>query len=126
MQNMKEMRMKRNFEEVMQGKKKTATSNGLAYNPINLTYDNNAEGERLRLRDEDHKIRGLVRAANMDSHGNGLYNPLNGQQRSGVDKIIPPELNQKYHDRLYEFEESRRVRVPQTSNDTRRNIFQYY
>ena len=100
---MKEVRMKKNFEEVLQGKKKTATSNGLAYNPINLTYDQNVEGQKLRLRDEDHKVRGFVRAYNMDTHGNGAYNPLNGDERSGVNKIIPNELNSKYHERLNEF-----------------------
>lgn len=30
------------------------------------------------MRDEDHKIRSYVRAYNMDHHGNGAYNPLNG------------------------------------------------
>jgi|LakMenEpi03Aug12_release.lakeMendotaPanAssembly.Ray.scaffolds.fasta_scaffold4284075_1 hypothetical protein len=32
------------MEEVQQGRKRTANSNGLAYNPINLTYDRNPEG----------------------------------------------------------------------------------
>lgn len=71
--------MQRNFEEVQQGRKRTVNSNGLAYNPINLTYDKNPEGEKLKLRDEDYKIRGYVRAYNMDSSGNSAYNPLNGQ-----------------------------------------------
>lgn len=75
----KQIRMQRNFEEVQQGRKRTVNSNGLAYNPINLTYDKNPEGEKLKLRDEDYKIRGYVRAYNMDSSGNSAYNPLNGQ-----------------------------------------------
>lgn len=29
------------MNDVIQGKKRTANSNGLAYNPINLTYDKN-------------------------------------------------------------------------------------
>lgn len=66
------------MEEVRMGVKRIANTNGLAYNPINLTYDKNPEGERLKIRDEDHKIRSYVRAYNMDHHGNGLYNPLNG------------------------------------------------
>ena len=33
------------------GVKRTANSNGLAYNPINLEYDRNPEGEKLRMRD---------------------------------------------------------------------------
>lgn len=71
------------------GKKRTCNSNGLAYNPINLTYDKNPEGQKLKLRDEDHKIRGYVRAQNMDQHGNSSYNPLNGMERAGVKNIIP-------------------------------------
>lgn len=40
------------------GEKRTANSNGyplinfrLAYNPINLSYDSNAEGDKLRIKD---------------------------------------------------------------------------
>lgn len=66
------------MQEVLEGKKRTANSNGLAYNPINLTYDHNAEGDKLKRRDEDHKIRAYVRAYNMDHHGNGAYDILNG------------------------------------------------
>lgn len=113
---------------MQQGKKRTINSNGLAYNPISLTYDNNPEGQKLRMRDEDNKIRGYVRAYNMDHSGNSAYNPLNGQERVGVNKIVPQELSQRYQERLSQFEESKRIKVPQSSNtETRRNnIFQYY
>ena len=50
----------------------------LAYNPITLEYDRNPEGDRLKRRDEDAKIRGYVRAHNMDNRGNSHYNPLTG------------------------------------------------
>lgn len=60
------------------GVKRTANTNGLAYNPINLEYDRNPEGEKLRMRDEDAKIRGYVRAHNMDAKGNCKYNLING------------------------------------------------
>lgn len=66
------------------GIRKTANSNSLAYNPINLSYDRNSEGEKLKNRDEDHKIRGYVRAHNMDFRGNSKYNPLNGGDRVGI------------------------------------------
>jgi hypothetical protein len=85
---------------VQEGRKRTANSNGLAYNPINLIYDKNAEGEKLKLRDEDHKIRGYVRAYNMDHHGNSAYNPLNGEERIGVTKIVPNELTDRYREKL--------------------------
>jgi hypothetical protein len=85
-----------NFEEVQMGKKRTCNSNGLAYNPINLAYDKNPEGQKLKLRDEDFQIRGFVRAYNMDHKGNGPYNPLNGQQRAGITKIVPTDLSDRY------------------------------
>lgn len=66
------------------GVRRTANSNGLPYNPINLAYDRNPEGERLRMRDEDTKIRGYVRAHNMDYRGNTNYNLINGTNRVGV------------------------------------------
>lgn len=50
----------------------------LAYNPITLEYDRNPEGEKLKRLDEDTKIRGYVRAHNMDYKGNSKYNPLTG------------------------------------------------
>ena len=60
------------------GAKRVANSNGLAYNPITLEYDRNPEGEKLKRLDEEAKIRGYVRAHNMDHNGNSKYNPLNG------------------------------------------------
>lgn len=66
------------------GIRRTANSNGLAYNPINLSYDKNPEGEKLKMKDEDTKIRGYVRAHNMDNRGNTNYNPINGGNRVGV------------------------------------------
>ena len=42
--------------------------------------------------DEDAKIRGFVRAHNMDNKGNSGYNLLNGQNRIGVEAIIPQDL----------------------------------
>lgn len=50
----------------------------LAYNPITLEYDKNPQGERLKRLDEQSRIRGFVRAHNIDHYGNSKYNPLNG------------------------------------------------
>lgn len=75
----------------------------LAYNPINLSYDQNEEGERLKIRDEDQKVKRLVRAYNMDHQGNSQYNPLNGAQRGGVDSLVPGNLNGKYKRKVEEF-----------------------
>jgi hypothetical protein len=38
---MKLQKIQHNVEEIQMGKKRTCNSNGLAYNPINLTYDKN-------------------------------------------------------------------------------------
>lgn len=56
----------------------------MAYNPITLEYDKNPEGEKLRWNDEAAKIRGYVRAHNMDLRGNSKYNVLNGENRLGI------------------------------------------
>ena len=61
----------------------------LAYNPINLSYDNNNEGQKLKLMDEETEIRRLIRAKNMDVRGHGRFNILNGQSRKGIDEVIP-------------------------------------
>lgn len=50
----------------------------LAYNPVNLSYDNNQEGERLKRLDEDAMIRRFVRARNISDRGDSKYNPING------------------------------------------------
>ena len=61
----------------------------LAYNPINLSYDANMEGEKLRIRDEDREIRRFVRAKNVDERGHGKYNIINGSPRKGIDEVVP-------------------------------------
>jgi hypothetical protein len=43
---------------------------GSAYNILSLTYDNNPEGEYLKQRDEDAKVRALIRSKNIDTMAN--------------------------------------------------------
>lgn len=62
----------------------------------------------------------------MDRHGNSKFNPLNGVERGGINRIIPENLNEKYSKKVEEFEDQRRIKLPHTSNDTRKNIFRYY
>jgi hypothetical protein len=73
------------LQDQILGKRRTANNNGyfmrlfrLPFNPINLEYDKNPEGEKLKYKDEDLRIRGFVRAHNMDNKGNSKYNPLTG------------------------------------------------
>lgn len=56
----------------------------LAYNPISLEYDKNPEGNKLKIRDEDNKIRGYVRAQNMENRGNSKYNLITGGDRVNI------------------------------------------
>lgn len=65
----------------------------LAYNPISLEYDSNPEGNKLKIRDEDNKIRSYVRAQNMENRGNSKYNLITGGDRVNVESIIPNDLN---------------------------------
>ena len=72
-------------EHYLTGKK---NKGGAAYNVISLEYDHSNEGNRLRKRDDDAKVRALVRSKNIDMRSNCGYNILTGDQRSGV--YVPP------------------------------------
>lgn len=43
---------------------------GAAYNVISLDYDHSPEGQRLKKRDDDAKVRALVRSKNIDMRSN--------------------------------------------------------
>jgi hypothetical protein len=51
------------------------------------------EGEKLKMLDDDQKVKGYVRAHNMDRYGNSKYNPLNGHDRIGIESVVPTELH---------------------------------
>jgi hypothetical protein len=72
-------------EHYLTGKKNTG---GAAYNVISLEYDTSKEGKRLKTRDDDAKVRALVRSKNIDMRSNCGYNIMTGDQRSGV--YVPP------------------------------------
>lgn len=59
--------------------------NGAAYNIISLRYDNSPEGQYLKERDDDAKVRALMRSKNIDVRSNCGYNPLNGSERRSVE-----------------------------------------
>ena len=68
-------------------------SGGAAYNVINLGYDNTNEGQQLAARDEDSRVRALMRSKNIDVRSNCGYNVLTGVDRGNVE--IP--ANEKYN-----------------------------
>ena len=71
--------MKRDFFNA--GKK---NHGGAAYNLISLNYDPTNEGKKLAAVEEDARVRALIRAKNMIDKGNGRFNILTGEERTGV------------------------------------------
>ena len=69
-------------EHYQTGKK---NKGGAAYNVLNLEYDNSNEGQRLRERDEDSKVRAMMRSKNIDVRSNCGYNVLTGEDRRNID-----------------------------------------
>lgn len=70
-----------------------ANKGGAAYNILNLNYDNSREGEYLRLRDDDAKVRSLLRSKNIDTLSNNQHNILNGDHRRQVEVPEHPSYN---------------------------------
>ena len=57
---------------------------GAAYNIVNLDYDNNKDGDKLKLVDNDAKVRAMMRSKNLDQKNNCGYNVITGEHRSTV------------------------------------------
>ena len=79
---------------------------GMAFNPLNLQYDNSVQGEILKKRDEESKYRAWLRSINIDKHANTGYNIINGEERTileeRLNKDIVPDLIQKNIDQINE------------------------
>jgi hypothetical protein len=69
--------------EMMNDKYLTGQRNkgGAAYNILSLQYDPSQDGEYLRQRDDDAKVRALMRSKNIDTRANCGFNPVNGSSR---------------------------------------------
>lgn len=85
--------------EILENKKRTQSeagtySNGMAFNPITLEYHQTQKGNQLRSKDEDSKLRGKLRAKNLDMRANTGYNILTGENRRGID--VPKDVFQRY------------------------------
>lgn len=76
--------------------------------------------------DEDAKIRGYVRAHNMDQNGNSKFNPLNGENRIGIEAVIPAELNGRFEQKKYEHYENMRLKVPTSASEGRPHSYSRY
>jgi len=66
--------------------------------------------------DDDNKVRGYVRAHNMDRYGNSKYNPLNGLDRIGIEHVVPAELSDRFEKKKYEHYDNMRLKVPASLN----------
>ncbi|KAL4469373.1 hypothetical protein ABPG72_006009 [Tetrahymena utriculariae] len=87
--------VKRQFQaEVLKAGKRN--TNGMPFNPITLEYEKSNAGESLKKRDEMAKVRGYVRAENLDTRSNCGYNILTGEQRFGVEYLVPNHLKDDY------------------------------
>ena len=79
---------------------------GMAFNPLNLQYDNSVQGEILKRRDEESKYRAWMRSLNIDKHSNAGYNIINGEERNileqRLNKDIVPDLIQKNMEQIKE------------------------
>lgn len=51
---------------------------GQAYNVITLDYERSGEGSKLKDKDDDMKMRHLLRSKNIDTRANSSYNILTG------------------------------------------------
>ena len=92
-----------NKEKNLVGRK---SNPGMAFNPLNLQYDNSVQGEILKRRDEESKYRAWMRSLNIDKHSNAGYNIINGEERTileeRLNKDIVPDLIQKNMDQINE------------------------
>ena len=63
----------------------------MPYNPINLRYDEGADGDRLRYSDESLRYRGALRAEHLQRRGASTpFNPITGIEIQGVYVPEPP------------------------------------
>ena len=62
-----------------------ANKGGAAYNILSLQYEETNDGMSLKQRDEDLRVRQLLRSKNMDMRGNSGYNLVNGGERVSID-----------------------------------------
>lgn len=71
----------------LQERSVTGRSNkgGAAFNILNLQYEPNQEGNQLMQRDEDNRVRNLLRSKHIDMRGNSGYNLVNGGERVSID-----------------------------------------
>jgi hypothetical protein len=61
----------------------------------------------------------------MDHKGNSKYNPLTGEDRLGIEQVVPNELSERYENKKHEHYENMRLKVP-SANELRASYNRYY
>lgn len=81
--------------QMMNDQARTGRANrgGAAFNILNLQYEQSPEGQMLQGRDEDNRVRQLLRSKNMDMRSNSGYNLLNGGERVNIELPQHPRYN---------------------------------
>lgn len=62
----------------------------------------------------------------MDLRGNSKYNVLNGENRLGIEQVIPPELNGRYEQKKFEHYDNLRLKVPTSAESGRTHMLNKY
>jgi hypothetical protein len=63
----------------------------------------------------------------MDNKGNSKYNPLTGEDRIGIELLVPQELNERFEQKKYEHYDNLRLKVPSSANmDSRAHPYNRY
>mmetsp|Transcript_10218 Transcript_10218/g.8771 ORF Transcript_10218/g.8771 Transcript_10218/m.8771 type:complete len:123 (-) Transcript_10218:200-568(-) len=67
---------------------------GLPYNPLTHAYHDDEKGRNLMLKDEQRKVRHILRSTNLDARQNCGYNLITGETRKEVE--MPKDLSSKF------------------------------
>ena len=62
----------------------------------------------------------------MDNRGNSKYNPLTGQNRVGIEQVIPQELGGRFEEKKNEHYEGFRLKAPSSANEGRPAYSKFY
>ena len=60
---------------------------------MTLGYEETKEGKMLQSRDDDAKVRAVIRSKNLDQRNNGGYNVISGEDRPKVQVPVHERYN---------------------------------
>lgn len=97
-ENLNKMRERQYHSQMLHqmGAKRTAHTESIPVNPINLQYDDNYRGKYQQYLDQENKVNKLVRAHNLQTHGTSGYNIITGKSAMHVESLVPAEHQQNF------------------------------